>query len=117
MNTVKARSDSIEEALTLLIERGGAVVSAVRALADASTEESAELRRTAGVLAELGDAQKAQSQLLDQCAQGLAQAPRVLETLQAWNQAVGAHQDARLQGFETQLQMIRALLERSPVGA
>lgn len=116
VNTVKARSDSIDEALTLLIERGGAVVGAVRALADASTEESAELRRAAGVLAELGDAQKAQSQVLDQCAQGLAQAPRILETLQAWNQAVNAHQDARLQGFETQLQMIRALLERSPVG-
>lgn len=117
VNTVKARSESIEEMLTQLIEHSGAVVSAVRALADTSVEESAELRRTAGVLAELGDVQKAQSQVLDQCVQGLAQAPRILETLQTWNQAVGAHQDARLQGFEAQLQMIQALLERSPVGS
>ena len=92
-----------------------------RALADASAEESAELRRATGVLADLGEAQKAQGLVLEQCAQGLTQgleqAPRVLETLQAWNQAVGAHQDARLQAFDAQLQVIRALLERAPVGS
>lgn len=121
VNAAKARTASIEEMLKQLIERGGTVVTAVRALADASAEESAELRRATGVLADLGEAQKAQGLVLEQCAQGLTQgleqAPRVLETLQAWNQAVGAHQDARLQAFDAQLQVIRALLERAPVGS
>lgn len=115
VNDAKERAASMEKMLTELFDRDKAMSDQIQVLVDASMTGVAMLRQTAGLLADSCETQNRQREALDRCTQALAQAPVVLETLQSWNQAMGAHQDARLQVLESQLQMIRLLLERSPV--
>ncbi|MGE8655862.1 MAG: hypothetical protein ACN6O8_03845 [Achromobacter sp.] len=114
VHDAKERAVSMQNMLTALFERGDAAIQAMQVLTDSSATGVTALRHTTGLLTDLCKEQGLQRDALDRCVQGLAQAPAMLETLQAWNQAVGAHQDARLQAFEAQLQIIRALLERGP---
>lgn len=120
VNDTKTRLASLEGMLTALFERMDASIAATQSMTQAMTEVSArgsaDLRHTVDLLAGAAETQKVHSAALEQCAQGLALAPVMLESLQAWNQAVGAHQDARLQAFEAQLQVIRVLLERKSGG-
>lgn len=119
VNDTKARTASLENNLAALFERIDAIITATRALTDASAQGSVDLRRTTEVLTSAADTQKAHGLVLEQCVERLAQAPLLLESLQTWNQAVSAHQDARLQAFDAQLQVIRVLLEQrhSPAAA
>ncbi len=110
----KERAASMQNTLMALFERGDAAIQAMQVLTDSSATSVTTLQQTSGLLANLCETQGTQREALDRCVQGLAQAPAILETLQAWNQAVDAHQDARLQALETQLKMIRLLLERNP---
>lgn len=114
-NDAKERAASMEHTLAELMGRDKAMSEQIQALVDASMTGVTTLRQTAGLLADSCETQNRQREALDLCTQALSQAPVVLETLQSWNQAMGAHQDARLQALESQLQMIRLLLERSPV--
>ncbi|MFY3311919.1 hypothetical protein [Achromobacter ruhlandii] len=115
VNDAKERAASMERMLAELIGRDKAMGDQIQMLLDASMTGVTSLRQTAGLLADSCETQNGQREALERCTQALAQAPVVLETLQSWNQAMGAHQDARLQALESQLQMIRLLLERSPV--
>lgn len=115
VNDAKERAASMENMLKELFGRDKAMSDQIQVLVDASMTGVTALRQTAGLLADSCETQNRQREALDRCTQALAQAPVVLETLQSWNQAMGAHQDARLQALESQLQMIRLLLERSPV--